>query len=94
MGGPIPGGRLMVLPFTTEVLNLDAWRNNVRAVTPEYVPFAGWANFAESIRKHATGAIVDPCLSVEGEAGVGKTRLVFESLADIRGIESLVLRHS
>jgi hypothetical protein len=87
-----PAVASMVRPFTQEIFNLDSWRQAVRAVTPEYVPFDGWANFSKSIGDHVTDTlVVDACLSVEGEAGVGKTRLVFESLTVLPGIPSLVM---
>jgi hypothetical protein len=66
----------------TGVWNLDVWQSNIRATTKEYVPYDGWLGVTHDITTHSVSTqVIDPCLSIQGEAGVGKTRLVFETLA-------------
>jgi hypothetical protein len=66
------------------LLSFDRLCDKVRADTPHYVPFDPWKGYSETITAHVTdGEVRDACLWVQGEAGVGKTRLVFESLANL-----------
>ena len=66
----------------------DAWQDNCRAVTPTYVlnPEPVWEGLRQQILRHArlSGPSVagEACLLIGGAAGVGKTRLVFETLAN------------
>jgi hypothetical protein len=87
-----PAVAFLVHPFSTDVFNLDSWQDNVRAVTPQYVAYKEWDTVSKAIADHATAIkTTDSCLSVQGEAGVGKTRLVFESLAALKQSASLVM---
>ena len=74
-----------------ELFSFDRLKEKVRADTPHYVPFEPWKGFSETIAAHVTEAEVrDACLWVQGEAGVGKTRLVFESLASLPQCQGLL----
>ena len=71
--------------MTQEVLHWDAWEKNCRTVTRFYVPNPSWEEARGRIVRHVdlsqpcTG---NPCLLIGGAAGVGKTRLVFETLRE------------
>lgn len=75
----------------------DAWRENCRDVTPTYVPNPEpiWEGIREQIRAHArlSGPSIggEACLTIGGAAGVGKTRLVFETLNEMPEAAGLVL---
>jgi hypothetical protein len=74
-------------------MSLDAWGRSVTAVTPQYVSVPEWGNVASRIREHADLGREAPeaVLSLRGEAGVGKTRLVYETLAAAQGAAPLVI---
>ncbi|HEX4056162.1 MAG TPA: hypothetical protein VHX86_18025 [Tepidisphaeraceae bacterium] len=77
--------------IAAELFSFDRLKEKVRADTPQYVPFEPWKGFSETIAAHITDAEVrDACLWVQGEAGVGKTRLVFESLASLPQCQALL----
>jgi hypothetical protein len=69
--------------------------SNCRAVTPNYVPNPAWQPIREQILRHVdfhpSSNPNDACLTVGGAAGVGKTRLVFETLGDFLGAPGLVV---
>ncbi len=71
--------------MTQEVLHWDAWEKNCRKVTRFYVANPSWEGVRSQILRHVdlsqpcTG---NPCLLIGGAAGVGKTRLVFETLLE------------
>ncbi len=77
------------------VFHWEAWAENRRAVTPHYVRNGDWDGVRGQILDHVQfdrpciGG--DPCLFIGGAAGVGKTRLVFESLAELLQSPALVL---
>jgi hypothetical protein len=72
-----------------------AWQDNCRAVTQTYVPNPEWKTVTEQILRH--GQLGEPsvggeaCLLIGGAAGVGKTRLTFETLNELPEAPSLVL---
>lgn len=70
--------------MTQGVLHWDAWTENCRALTPKYVHNPEWQSVADQIIVHAnlSNPCVDgqPCIGINGAAGVGKTRLVCETL--------------
>ena len=72
---------------------LDAWRASATAITPEFVPVPAWEVIAARISEHADFKHEGPeaVLSLRGEAGVGKTRLVYETLAVVDGAPALVI---
>lgn len=73
--------------------HLHDWRRNITAVTKRYVPVSVWEQTRLEILRHvdfrgATKSIVFP---VHGDAGIGKTRLVFETLFQLPEASSLVI---
>lgn len=78
----------------TGVLYWEAWESNCHSLTPIYVPNPEWQNVGDRIRRHidfADKTISFPCLAIGGAAGVGKTRLVFETLNEFESSPSMVL---
>ncbi len=78
-----------------KVLHWETWLKNCRAVTQHYVANPEWAGVRQQILQHAdfNAPCVgnDPCLVIGGAAGVGKTRLVFETLSELQAAPALVL---
>jgi hypothetical protein len=79
--------------FLSGVLHLEAWGQNVTRLTEGYVSVDAWAGMAERLRNHVDFSITSPdaVLPIQGASGVGKTRLVYETLRRISGSEGLVL---
>ena len=73
----------------------QTWQDNCRAVTPHYVPNPEWEAVREQILRHSQLSSPsvggEACLSLGGAAGVGKTRLVFETLNELPDAPGLVL---
>jgi hypothetical protein len=80
---------------TQEGLHWEAWEKNCRAVTKVYVPNPEWMETRHRILQQAdfNSSCVggDPCLLIGGAAGVGKTRLVFETLNESPASPGLVV---
>ena len=74
-------------------LHMDVWGNNITDLTPTFIPVPDWAPILERIRDHVDLRLDPPSvvLPLQGEAGVGKTRMVFEALNKIEGIKGLVV---
>jgi hypothetical protein len=76
-------------------LRWEAWEANCVAETPRYVSNPDWESVRRQIAQHVqfdnpcVGG--ESCLFLGGAAGVGKTRLVFESLAELLQAPSLVV---
>jgi hypothetical protein len=72
--------------LTQGVLHWDAWGQNCRAVTRVYVSNPEWDSVQQQIYRHVDFQSQplggEACLVIGGAAGVGKTRLVFETLAE------------
>lgn len=83
--------RLLGLPIIA--LDLRQWETRATALTPQYEPVPDWANVAQSILQHVdlSRDPARPCLSVQGSAGVGKTRLVYEVLSGASHLHGLVV---
>jgi hypothetical protein len=83
--------------WTQGGLHWEAWQDNCRAVTPTYVRNSEpvWEGLRQQILRHADliGQSVggEACLPIGGAAGVGKTRLVFETLNELPEAAGLVL---
>jgi hypothetical protein len=81
--------------LTQEVLHWEAWEINCHKVTEVYVSNPLWEHASEQILRHvdfSSSTGVDKlCLLIGGAAGVGKTRLVFETLAKSNAPSSLVV---
>ena len=80
-------------PSLQQALHLATWGRNARAVTSTFVPVTAWLPVSVSIANHVQLESVpsEVCLPLQGEAGVGKTRLVYESLVAVEGMENFVL---
>ena len=81
--------------MTQDLLHWEAWEQICREVTRKYVPNSAWNDHQTQIRQHADLSIApidgEPCLTIGGAAGVGKTRLVFETLNDSEASPGLVV---
>jgi len=64
------------LPF----LCFDAWSETWKTETPHFVPIANWNTTEQQIKQHLRWSQrpLEPIVTLQGWAGVGKTRLVFE----------------
>lgn len=73
--------------------HLETWKNNITSLTPTYVPVPAWDDISKRIKQHVDFAaqVPDAVLSISGEAGVGKTRLVYECLAHFENAKNLVV---
>ncbi len=87
---PFVAGMVRSLPL--ELLNSPTWAQGVTHVTPTYVKVPEWQGHHTAILAHTDFAspVHEPCLIVEGEAGVGKTRLVYEALASRPSANAMV----
>ena len=73
------------------VHHLDAWRSEITGLTPEFVQISGWEAAVRAIREQVDFARrVVTVLTVQGEAGVGKTRCTYEALQSEAAHEALV----
>ncbi len=90
----LPGvvGSFFEWPVTI-ALHWQAWEKSETSVTPEYVVPPGWEQYLQAIRTHVCFPVppADPILTVQGSAGVGKTRLVFEAIRQTDGASQLVV---
>ena len=81
--------------LTQEVLHWEAWKQNCHKVTEFYVSNPLWEHAREQILRHidfsSSRGVDKLCLLIGGAAGVGKTRLVFETLAKSNAPSSLVV---
>jgi hypothetical protein len=75
-----------------QVLYWDTWKHNATSTTPHYVPVDAWQPQHQELAFHADLAnpVGRPLLTIQGVAGVGKTRLVFEALAGLPSAPDLV----
>jgi len=78
---------------TTIARHWQAWQVSEIALTPSYVLPPDWKDQFAAIQSHLRFPAVpfDPVLPVQGAAGVGKTRLVFEAINQLPGAEQLVV---
>lgn len=78
---------------TRDVVHLQGWRESVQSATPLYVPVASWEGTREQLAAHVNFLSSPPSAlrTVQGEAGVGKTRLVYEVVSAIPGADALVV---
>lgn len=74
-------------------LHVEAWRKNVVADTPDFIPVGDWQPVQEALRRHFDLQVppARAVMPVQGEAGVGKTRMAYEVVASISGAGPLVL---
>ncbi|MDP1420265.1 hypothetical protein Q8G35_18205 [Peribacillus simplex] len=78
---------------TNIVIHMDAWGTSIRSLTPEYTVVPEWEGVTKQIQTMLNFSVETPdvLLTVQGEAGVGKTRLVFESIVALPEASSLVV---
>lgn len=76
-----------------DLLHVDAWARNARRETREYVAVPGWAGARTALAAHADLSRPAPAAvqTLQAEAGVGKTRLVFEVVHALPGAQGLVV---
>lgn len=78
----------------TRVLHLASWGANITELTPTYIYVQGWEPTAERILRHVRfdhTAGGEVALLLQGASGVGKTRLVYEVLRTLPGMEGMVV---
>jgi hypothetical protein len=75
------------------IFYFEAWSRNITKVTPTFVPLEAWKGTAALIANHIDLAhpVIRATLPLQGMAGVGKTRLVHEVIANVSGAQHLVL---
>ncbi len=93
-----PAVAVSLLNQDGEFVDLKTWVESQRSQTPSYVANPDWDAIANMIRMQVdfTQAPIgnDVLLAVSGLSGVGKTRLVDETLASINGASALVVQTS
>jgi len=72
--------------FVGKALHMEVWRDNALATTSTYVPVPNWEPIRASLKAHVDFAQtpVEAVIEVQGNAGVGKTRMVYEFLAGLQ----------
>jgi hypothetical protein len=77
----------------TEFFHFETWRNREQAVTKTFVPTPQSNVIFENIRNHLDWKkkVTNARLTVSGDAGVGKSRTVFEAIAALPEVSPLVL---
>ena len=80
-------------PLASAGLPLTAFANIARTYTPRFVSIPDWIPITRAIHEHVdfTSSCPKAVLPLQGQAGVGKTRLVYEALATQAGIDAFVL---
>ncbi|MEC4812581.1 MAG: hypothetical protein SAK29_04810 [Scytonema sp. PMC 1069.18] len=80
-------------PELTQCLAIEEWGKIITQQTAKYVEVVTWAAIQQNILDHINFNIScnNVILQIQGEAGVGKTRLVYETLANVTGAQNLVL---
>ncbi|MGH9722711.1 MAG: hypothetical protein ACRD8O_21080, partial [Bryobacteraceae bacterium] len=74
-------------------LFFEAWGQSITKATPTFVPVEAWRGDALRIESHITliQPVTGPVITLQGMAGVGKTRLVYEILSRLQGASGLVV---
>jgi hypothetical protein len=73
-------------------LDLEMWRESITKQTRCFVPIKGWEKAVEDIRRHVDFTVpTNSILTVQGEAGVGKSRCTYEALAPNAAHSALVV---
>lgn len=81
------------LDLASSALHLSAWKDSITAVTQVFVPVPAWQATRDNLARHLdwTEVVTDIVLPIQGDAGVGKTRLAYEVVAAIAGSAGFVL---
>ncbi|SPF36730.1 hypothetical protein SBA4_1900009 [Candidatus Sulfopaludibacter sp. SbA4] len=74
------------------VFYFEAWKKNATKTTPIFVAVDEWRQKDKRIRSHIdfSQPVKSPVITLQGMAGVGKTRLAYEILASLAGAHNLV----
>lgn len=69
------------------------WEEEIRFLTYKYVEVKTWATIKQQLIEHLNfdNSCQNVVFSLQGEAGVGKTRFVYETVSNIEGANNLVL---
>jgi len=79
-------------PCLGPLRSLERWRSEIAGLTPKFVAIGGWDAAVRAIREHVDfSRRVTTILTVQGEAGVGKTRCTCEALLEGASHHALVL---
>lgn len=80
-------------PELDRVLHYRSWGRAITDLTRQFVPIDDWTAVKRRIHDHADFgcATSDPVQELQGEAGVGKTRLVYETLRELGGASDIVV---
>jgi len=90
-----PAQVLRFRPNLKSLKSFDVWSAEVRALTKIYGQTAQWSTVSTAIRSHVDfSRKIDASLVVQGEVGVGKTRITCEALAGNSAVEGLVVATS
>jgi hypothetical protein len=70
----------------------ETWTPNITKTTPTFVAVEEWRKTSELIDAHInlTRSVTSPIITLQGLAGVGKTRLVYQVVARLNGAKNLV----
>ena len=79
-------------PCLGPLRSLERWHREIAGLTPEFVAIGEWDAAVRAIREHVDfSRRVTTILTVQGEAGVGKTRCTCEALLERASHHALVL---
>jgi len=76
-----------------KLFDIDTWKNAITAATPTFVPMEQWTATYHDIQGYTDFQQAPPVVPflLKGEAGIGKTRLAYESLAALPQSAGLVI---
>ena len=76
-----------------DLMHLEAWGPTARDATSLYVQVPAWVAVQQALSRHVDFTRMPPSAvcTVQGEAGVGKSRLVYETVQSLPGAEGLVV---
>ncbi|KLK97801.1 hypothetical protein XJ18_19090 [Bacillus pumilus] len=71
------------IPSSNLVVHLEAWGANIKKLTPQYTVIPEWENVTSKIQEMMdfSHEVPEVVMTIQGEAGIGKTRLVYESVS-------------
>lgn len=75
------------------VQSYQSWRESIVGLMPHYIGVPEWQDIKEAIAHHLDFSAAPPkvCFTLQGEPGVGKTRLVYESITENPGLAQIVV---
>ncbi|WP_330205520.1 hypothetical protein [Cyanobacterium sp. Dongsha4] len=80
-------------PSLINSISCADWGEEIRFLTDKYVEVKTWATIKQQLIEHLNfnNSCQNVIFSLQGEAGVGKTRFVYETVSNIEGANNLVL---